>query len=174
MSNGRKVSFIVPGEAQPAGSNRAFVIPGTNRASVTDANPKAKGYKQTAALFASQAMAAGRLQPFEGPLILTVAFYRRRPKSHYTGSGKLSAKGVRTPYPTGKPDATKLLRGLEDALTGICWADDSQVVCQYVEKRYGPHDATYVVVEQIADATPLPAVIGSRVATRPTKEDGNA
>jgi crossover junction endodeoxyribonuclease RusA len=164
MSNGRKVSFIVPGEAQPAGSKRAFVIPGTNRASVTDANPKAKGYKQTAALFASQAMAAGRLQPFEGPLILTVAFYRRRPKS----------QGVRTPYPTGKPDATKLLRGLEDALTGICWADDSQVVCQYVEKRYGPHDATYVVVEQIADATPLPAVIGSRVATRPTKEDGNA
>lgn len=39
-------------------------------------------------------------------------------------------------YPAVKPDATKLVRAVEDALTGICWRDDAQIVNQDVRKRY--------------------------------------
>jgi Holliday junction resolvase RusA-like endonuclease len=38
-----------------------------------------------------------------------------------------------------RPDATKLWRPTEDALTGIVWRDDSQIIRQLVRKRYcGP------------------------------------
>jgi crossover junction endodeoxyribonuclease RusA len=60
-----------------------------------------------------------------------------RPKGHY-GSGKneLTVKNSAPKYPDKKPDCTKLLRALEDALTGILWIDDSQVVRQVVGKSY--------------------------------------
>jgi predicted short-subunit dehydrogenase-like oxidoreductase (DUF2520 family) len=31
----------------------------------------------------------------------------------------------------------KLARGVEDALTGIVWRDDAQIVVEHLEKRYG-------------------------------------
>jgi Holliday junction resolvase RusA-like endonuclease len=34
------------------------------------------------------------------------------------------------------PDTTKLVRSTEDALKGICWRDDSQVVYQVASKEY--------------------------------------
>ena len=40
-------------------------------------------------------------------------------------------------YPTVKPDSSKLLRAVEDSLTGTVWHDDAQVVSTQVEKRYG-------------------------------------
>ena len=39
-------------------------------------------------------------------------------------------------HPIVKPDTTKLMRALEDALTGICWRDDTQVVIQTAHKAY--------------------------------------
>jgi Holliday junction resolvase RusA-like endonuclease len=39
-------------------------------------------------------------------------------------------------YPTNPPDATKLLRSTEDALTGIVWKDDKLIVDQLVSKNY--------------------------------------
>ena len=43
-------------------------------------------------------------------------------------------------YPITKPDATKMLRAVEDAMTGIAWLDDAQIVRQVVTKRYAECD----------------------------------
>jgi Holliday junction resolvase RusA-like endonuclease len=53
--------------------------------------------------------------------------------------------------PVVMPDATKLLRGLEDALTGVVWHDDAQIVSQHVEKRYalGPECVVVTVCEAL-------------------------
>jgi Holliday junction resolvase RusA-like endonuclease len=41
------------------------------------------------------------------------------------------------PYPSCYPDGSKLIRSTEDALTGILWGDDGQIVRHgLVEKRY--------------------------------------
>jgi Holliday junction resolvase RusA-like endonuclease len=71
---------------------------------------------------------------YQGPLQLTVLFYVPRPKSHYGVKGQLKSAPR---YPTVRPDVTKLVRPLEDSLTGIVWRDDAQVVRQLAEKRYG-------------------------------------
>jgi Holliday junction resolvase RusA-like endonuclease len=40
-------------------------------------------------------------------------------------------------YPTTRPDALKLARAAEDALTGIIWTDDAVTVDLTIKKRYG-------------------------------------
>lgn len=141
-----RVTFTVYGTPQPGGSKRAFVIAG--RARITDANAKAKPWKQEVARVALQAMNGQTV--LQGPLCLKVTFYRPRPKGHYKGNGLwLNATGMRTPYPATKPDSSKLVRSTEDALTGIIWRDDAQVVVQEVRKEWGEPARAEVEVTQL-------------------------
>lgn len=132
------IDFIVDGKPQPAGSKRAFVLKGganKGRAIVTDANPNSKDWKIDVRTTAKQHYSG---EPWECPIVMELTFYLQRPKGHF-GSGK-NASSLRSgapPYPVSKPDATKLCRGVEDALTGVLWVDDSQIVTQHIEKRYG-------------------------------------
>lgn len=143
------VRFFVPGIPAPGGSKRAFVSPKTGKVVVLD-DAKGNGpWRERVAHFARQAWTA---PPMEGPLVLWVRFVLPRPKGHF-GAGK-NARKVRPSapaYPTTKPDATKLLRALEDALTGILWRDDAQVVSQDVLKCYGSEVGALVRLESLAD-----------------------
>ena len=128
------IEFFVPGTPQPGGSKRAFFNPKTKRAQVVEAckgNPAWRSDVKAFALAAYDGPLIG------GPLYLVVEFVMARPKGHF-GSGKNAQvlKPSAPPYPTSKPDTTKLLRTLEDALTGIVWVDDAQVVRQEVFKLY--------------------------------------
>jgi Holliday junction resolvase RusA-like endonuclease len=143
---GGVVFFTVYGKAEPAGSKRAFVNPKTGKAIVTDANKNAKPWKQSVALAASRVYKTALL---EGPLILVVKFYELRPKSHFNSKGALNKKGRESVYPTKKPDATKLLRAVEDAMTGVVYRDDAQIVSQQVFKHYGSPARTEVFVASL-------------------------
>jgi Holliday junction resolvase RusA-like endonuclease len=133
---GRPVlSFTVHGTPAPAGSKKAVPMgrgPGA-RWGVIDANPKAKGWKTLVAQAAGEAMAGRAL--FQGPLELTLRFYVRRPKGHHGKNGLLASAPA---YPVVKPDALKLARGVEDALSGVVYRDDAQIVNEVLAKRYGP------------------------------------
>ena len=63
-----------------------------------------------------------------------------------------------------RPDATKLVRAVEDALTGLVWRDDAQVVIQTVRKRYGHPERAEIFVQEInvmlPDPDPLPDPAG--------------
>jgi Holliday junction resolvase RusA-like endonuclease len=66
-----------------------------------------------------------------------VTFLMPRPKGHFrTGKRAHILREAAPLYHTSKPDATKLLRATEDALTGILWHDDAQIAMQIVKKRY--------------------------------------
>jgi Holliday junction resolvase RusA-like endonuclease len=49
---------------------------------------------------------------------------------------------------TQKPDTTKLIRCTEDALQGVCWHDDCQVVSQQATKVWADVDSVKIVVEE--------------------------
>lgn len=138
------VTFSVIGHPQPAGSKTAFKRgSGVN---VVDANPNAKGWQNEVAVVAMQAMIDGGVEMFEGPVGIAVVFTLMRPKGHY-GSGRNAGvlKDSAPKWPIVKPDSTKLLRGVEDAMTTIVWRDDSQVVEQTVSKVYGSPEGVRVV-----------------------------
>jgi Holliday junction resolvase RusA-like endonuclease len=83
---------------------------------------------------------------FEGPLRLNLRVTLTRPKSHWTTKHSLSAEGRRHLAPTTKPDLTSLLRAVEDALTHVVYADDSQIAEQGTAKVYGERPGIEVEV----------------------------
>lgn len=141
------IEFTVYGKAQPAGSKNAHVVTNKNTGqpirtktgriivNVADSNPKAKEYKAAVAHVARQV--------FTGPLItspvrLTVVEYRVRPGGHFSKTtGAMNKKGRECPHPVSKPDALKIARCVEDALTKVVWHDDSQVVDGSQRKVWG-------------------------------------
>lgn len=131
------ISFFVPGKPATAGSKRAFVITpkggGRPRAIVTEDCKDSKDWRGDVKRFAVEHFTA----PLEGPLEVTLRFYLPRPKGHF-GSGKnASVVNPSAPQrPTGRPDALKMARLVEDALTGIAWNDDAQIVDEHLSKRY--------------------------------------
>lgn len=132
---GRFVAFVVNGLAAPAGSKRGFVNRRTGGVIITDASKRSKPWQARVAAAAAEAMDGPLL---DGPLELTLVFVLPRPKGHY-GSGR-NASSVRASapaFPTVKPDVSKLVRAVEDALTGIVWRDDAQVIAQHAYKEYG-------------------------------------
>lgn len=92
-------------------------------------------------------------EPFEGPVELWCEFVLPRPKSHWTKSGRLTKSAPRYP---GKPDLSKLVRAVEDALTGIVYRDDAQVV------SYGDTSKRYAGMTAEGE----PGVGGVRVVVR--------
>lgn len=135
----KTIRFTVYGVPAPAGSKRAFIIKpkggGPLRATVTDANPNARDWKNAVA---TQAIVARNGQPslLTGPLSFVARFYRPRPRGHY-GKAGLNKKGRETPFPISKPDAGKLARGTVDALTKVIWFDDAQIVDERSIKLWG-------------------------------------
>jgi len=146
------ISFFCPGQAAPGGSKRAFYIKALGRAIITDAAPRNKPWRASVAASA-QAVYFG--PPLDGPLAITAQFGIARPKGHFgTGrnAGKLRASAPR--YPTGRPDASKLWRAAEDALTKILWRDDAQIVWQTVTKNYSDRPGLRLEVQKLDNANP--------------------
>jgi Holliday junction resolvase RusA-like endonuclease len=146
-----ELCFTVHGKAEPAGSKRAFAIKRggvpTGRVAVVDANPKAKSWQHDVKHSALEAMTGAGLVLVAGPVNVSMTFYTPHPKSHYgTGRNATVLKPSAPRFPTGRPDSLKLARGTEDALTGIVWRDDAQVVDLDVHKRYGCSRRCEIVV----------------------------
>jgi Holliday junction resolvase RusA-like endonuclease len=136
---------FVPGEPKPGGSKRAVTNKRTGRIMVIDACKMSADWKRSVALFCSVEY---RDEPVAGPVECEVTFYRARPKSHYgTGRNEQQLKESAPRYPTGKPDVLKLMRSTEDALTGIIWLDDAQIVTETIRKRYGSSPGARIVVK---------------------------
>lgn len=126
------ITFTVPGLAEPAGSKRAFLHKTTGKVIVTDANKKSGPWKAEVAAAAAAAMNGGLL--IDGPITLALLFYIPRPKGHF---GKKGLRPSAPNYPSIRPDLLKLARGVEDALSGVCYRDDAQIVSEYLRKIYG-------------------------------------
>jgi Holliday junction resolvase RusA-like endonuclease len=90
-----------------------------------------KPYRATVALAAREVWAEGATH---GSVGVSIAFTFVRPKSHYNAKGVLRAGAATHP---GKPDIDKICRSVLDSLTGIIYADDSQVVSLVATKAYG-------------------------------------
>jgi Holliday junction resolvase RusA-like endonuclease len=144
-----ELHFFVPGIAKTSGSKRAFLNPKTKKPIITAANPAQKGWQDGVKWAAMQAF--NKQIPWEGPLSVVFVFTRPRPKGHY-GTGRNAsilkdwAKDLK---PTGKPDVLKLGRAVEDAMNGIVYLDDSQIVEEHLSKQYGDKPGVAVTVMKL-------------------------
>lgn len=136
MKATKVLTFRVYGIAQSRGSKKAITVPGLRRGLLIDDNPKSGPWMAVVRQAGEDAMKhIGRTELFDGPLSMRVTIFRKRPKSHFTAKGnlKLSAPA----FPATKPDSSKCMRAIEDALTKSVYVDDSRLVDSWPSKRWG-------------------------------------
>lgn len=76
----------------------------------------------------------GNNEPLEGAIALHVRAFFSMPKSFSIKSREYAESGnIR---PTKRPDIDNVLKIIADALNGVAWRDDSQIVTAAVEKFY--------------------------------------
>jgi crossover junction endodeoxyribonuclease RusA len=126
------IRFSVPGRPQPKGSIRAVPHATTGRIMMLGANPKGKAH-QTAIAWAAKA-AGVRPASAGASVAVELVFWLLRPKAHWLKSGVL--RDGAPIYPAQRPDVDKLARLVLDALTGIAYEDDSQVVQLSARKEF--------------------------------------
>lgn len=123
------ITFIVPGV--PVGKGRPkFARQGAFVRAYTP--EKTVGYENLVKLVAAGAM-AGRC-PMPGPADVSIALYVTPPASWSQKKQREALLGH--VMPTSKPDMDNVIKGLFDAMNGIVWEDDKQVVSLRVWKRY--------------------------------------
>jgi Holliday junction resolvase RusA-like endonuclease len=130
------IQFTVLGVPQPQGSSKAFIPKGWTRAIITSANAKNKPWRQETASCAINAMIGRAFM--DGAVELVVDFYFDRPKSQ-----------KKSLYKTTKPDVDKLIRSVSDAMTGIVFRDDSQIVQIISRKAFGSPARAEIQVREL-------------------------
>lgn len=111
------IAFHVEGKPIQQGSMRAF----NNRI----VHNKTKELMAWRSAVARAAHVAG-CTPINGPIAISMQFFYERGKT------------VTRDNPTVPPDLDKQIRSILDALTGVAYADDSQVTRIEATKEYGP------------------------------------
>lgn len=125
------VRFIVYGDAAPQGSKSFKGIRG-GKAILAESSKRNKPWRQevsgTAMLYRQQPL-------WDQAIKLKVTFYTARPKS-------LAKKKLRR---ASRPDLSKLVRSIEDAMEGIIYKDDGRIDHIEARKKFG--DPARVVIE---------------------------
>jgi crossover junction endodeoxyribonuclease RusA len=140
-----EVFFSVLGMPIAQGSKR--VVPTKAGPRAIESNEKTlRPWRQEIAVEAQQRMGSTPL--WRGPVRVTAYFFMPRPKGHYgTGRNADTLRPSAPRFPSSKPDLDKLLRAVLDALSGIVFADDSQVVSLDIAKLYADGRSPGVTVE---------------------------
>lgn len=112
--------FFVPGHPAPQGSKQAFVR--GKRAVLVEVSKRVKPWREAV----QDAAITHGCQPLDGPVWVMLTFLMPRPKA-MPKSAPLTM--------CARPDLDKLARAVLDALTGVCFEDDSQVTRLLVVKR---------------------------------------
>ena len=136
------VSFIVPGQPQGKGRPRVGKVAGHVRMFTP---PKTESYEALIALFAHQAMQGRPL--IVGPVRVTLRLVCGIPASWSKKKRQQAEQGVI--WPTTKPDVDNVLKAVCDAINGVVWVDDVQVVQLTAGKIYGASPGVQVAVSQI-------------------------
>jgi len=145
------IEFFVAGTPATSGSKTGFYNPKIKRVIMVPANKKQKPWMAHV-----RAVAVEKFEraPITGPVKFCANFFLLRPKTHY-GSGKNSeqVKASSPEYPQGRPDLFKLVRAVEDSLTGIVYKDDSLIVSVEAVKLYcdnaRPTPGVWVRIEEL-------------------------
>ena len=125
------IEFTVKGIPIPQGSMRSFVprtcrvCGGGTRAIVTSDNPKLKQWRKTVRVEAIKAMGFEHPAGKRIPIRVEASFFLPRAKSNKSVDHVI------------KPDLGKLLRAIEDSMTGVVYEDDSQIAEAHIFKSYG-------------------------------------
>lgn len=136
------IRFTVLGIARPQG-NKRHVGKG-----VMIELASLKPWRQAVSYCAREAYRGDLL---DGPIALRLRIFVPRPRSHFGQKG-LKSSAPRLPHRRAQGDTSKMLRAIEDALTGIVWTDDKRVVSTDVVIVYGEPARAEIEIRDLEQA----------------------
>lgn len=137
------MKFFVPGRPAPQGSKRHV-----GRGILIESSRRLRPWREDVKRAAIEAWTS---EPTKEPVRLTLHFDFSRPKAHYysgRNAGVLRPEAPSLYSSNGRDDVDKLARGVLDALTGVVYADDGQVVILHAKKAYSERPGVTVEVEK--------------------------
>lgn len=138
------IVIVIPGTPAAKGRGRAAVMP-DGRARVFTPK-KTRTREGIVASLATDAM-AGRA-PLQGPVMMRLDLVM--PVARSWPKWKRAAALSGDLLPTGKPDLSNLWKLVEDALNGITYLDDAQIVQGHQSKSYGAEPRTVITIRPAA------------------------
>ena len=138
------VTFKV--DANPVGKQRARYVKRGNFVQ-TYTPEKTRTYETLIRDAAIEAM--GTSEPLETPVTLYLYIRVPIPKSY--SKKKLEACLNGMDQPIKKPDASNILKSVEDGMNGIVYTDDSQIINLHVTKVYSTLAGVDVCVKECLD-----------------------
>ena len=135
------VTFKV--DANPVGKQRARYVKRVNFVS-TYTPEKTRTYETLIKDAAIEAM--GSSEPLETPVSLYL--YIRVPIPKSCTKKRLEAIDNGSEKPTKKPDASNILKSVEDGMNGVVYHDDSQIINIHVTKVYSSLPGVDICVKE--------------------------
>lgn len=130
-------SFFVPGK--PQAWQRARLSGGRH---FTD--DRTRAYKHAVGTLAAAVLHGTQI---DGPVEMRVAAIYAVPASW--SKRKRTQAFTDAVRPMSKPDVDNVAKGIMDALNGIAYRDDAQVVQLVVSKRYGDREGVFVQISPV-------------------------
>ncbi len=136
------VTFTIPGEPVP--QMRPRVVQNKYTHHIHAYTPdKCAVYAERVRLYALRHLENTEFQRLTGPLEVFMTFYRSKPKS----------ASKRDVFPVTRPDLSNYVKLVEDALNGLIWVDDSQIVISTLRKMYAEGSEEARTVVSISEVT---------------------
>ena len=124
------LTFTVLGKPAPQGSKRHV-----GRGVMVESSKRCKPWRQDVRHTALDLRPEGWYANMDAAIALSVVFVFARPKSHFRANGQL--KPSAPAHCTGRiGDVSKLVRAVEDAMTGIIYNDDAQIISLIAHRRF--------------------------------------
>lgn len=124
------LTFTVLGKPAPQGSKRHV-----GRGVMVESSKRCKPWRQDVRHTALDLRPDDWYANMNAAIALSVVFVFARPKSHFRANGQL--KPSAPPHCTGRiGDVSKLVRAVEDAMTGIIYNDDAQIISLIAHRRF--------------------------------------
>lgn len=136
---GRTLRVVAFGRSRPQGSQQHRFVASLGR-TVAHEKPSLLEWRGEVRRAAADALPAG-WPLLDGPIELLCVYYRPRPKGWPRWRR----------YATTAPDSSKLQRGVEDALEGIVYRNDSQLVVSLPVKAIGEPARCEILVREILE-----------------------
>ena len=124
------LTFTVLGKPAPQGSKRHV-----GRGVMVESSKRCKPWRQDVRHTALDLRPDDWYANMDAAITLSVVFIFARPKSHFRANGQL--KPSAPAHCTGRiGDVSKLVRAVEDAMTGIIYNDDAQIISLIAHRRF--------------------------------------
>lgn len=138
------IDFKIPGEPKGKARARTFYNQKSNK--ITTMTPEGTVmYENWIKTCFQQAKYKG-FKPLEGPISMMITARYGVPKSKSKKMKELMLNG--TLYPEKKPDADNIAKVVCDALNGLAYKDDCQIVSLLVTKQYSEEPHVNVFIHQ--------------------------